>query len=599
MAFKKDWFVLCLMTLLVLMVACDDSGEDSCADDDDDTSDGDWVPTDGDLSDGDTSTTDDDDDNTGLTCEDGPCLQVPESISFGAVFYGMSNTRELRIAGSGFGAVTIRDIFLTDLTSEDFEVLSPTLPLSEPIVVAQGQEYVIEIKYTRSGIEGDEGRLIITSTDVRQANHIVELQNEYKGTVDLNVIPNSHDFGPQAQGVESNPVTLSLQATGSSDSNRILTVESMRMDTGSVSPFILHPEPVEGDALSDCQTPFLLPSGNSRNCRVAFLPTGEGEFADNLQIIVSDRGEEDQIIEVPLSGTSQQCTPGDNSTCDDNNPCTIDVCGEDGGCSHEDSDVETCDDGNFCSTNDHCEGGVCVGTLGTKDCSDVADDSGCQIGVCNNDAGECQVEFMDDGITTCDDTPTSPKVCSQGTCIPVQLKLSEVMYDVSNVDDEREWVEIYNGTGVPLKLSNYKIAGGADSGTGGYLFTYNGFLSGTMPAGACWVVGGPISNSDNANPDFDIPLNFNDDIQNINSATSAGNGLGLFYIEREGNITDSSVPIDAVIYGNNNNDDLLCPNGSSCPGAHVEDCGASNTIERNGNNWSVNINPSPGVCHVQ
>src|SRR5262249_24395084 len=57
------------------------------------------------------------------------------------------------------------------------------------------------------------------------------------------------------------------------------------------------------------------------------------------------------------------------------------------------------------------------------------------------------------------------------------LLLAEV---VPNVPDRQQWIELYNTTSVPIDLSRYGLTGVAT-------------LSGIVPAGECFVVGGPVS----------------------------------------------------------------------------------------------------------
>ncbi len=553
------------------VVNCQPSGNNGDSTDGDDTTP--WTPP---VLDGDADTND----NVivGTSCSDGPCVGVASELSFGAVYLWQSKTQSLHVYNNGEGLLILREIALSDATSDDFSILSPQLEPGESLLVDEaGVE--IQIDYTRSDVEGDSGTLIITSNDVLTPNTRVALTNDYKGVVTLGVSPEQLDFGTESLGEESESMFITITATGSADSNRILEISNIYMDKGSASAFVFHPEPLEDEADTDCRLPLVLPGGEQRRCRVAFRPSSiagvnedEFELTDTLVVVAKDRGNEDQQENVALqgTGTAQRCTTD-----------------------------EQCNDGNFCTDDDHCDdNGYCVATEGSRDCSGVVTEAACQIGVCNEDLDRCEIEFKQDGLTVCNDDPTDYQVCYQGDCIRPDLQLSEVFYDASGDDNEKEWVEIYNNSPVQLNLSHYKIAGGADSGTGGYLFTYNGFLSGKIPPGGCYVIGGPLKTDGNGNPDYDIELNFEDDIQN--GGSNSGNGVGLFNILRDGNISNTSVPVDAVVYGSNNDDDLLCPNGQACPGAHVGDSGSDASIEKgNDGQWSENNAPSPGVCHIR
>ena len=144
------------------------------------------------------------------------------------------------------------------------------------------------------------------------------------------------------------------------------------------------------------------------------------------------------------------CLPGDPTACDDQNPCTDDVCDVLSDCQNLPNQV-TCTDGNACTQDDVCGGGVCVG--GTVNCNDAnlcTDDScaptigcehepnldGCQdgnpctdfdmceAGVCMggtgvscDDGNGCTVDVCDltVGCTSTDAPAGTP--CSQGYCL--------------------------------------------------------------------------------------------------------------------------------------------------------------------------------------
>ncbi len=100
---------------------------------------------------------------------------------------------------------------------------------------------------------------------------------------------------------------------------------------------------------------------------------------------------------------------GSNSQCDDDNPCTDDVCTA--GVCQNTPNAASCDDGDACTTNDTCSGGVCAG--GTPLSCD--DGNVCTTDSCNpatgcvhtSNAGPC-----DDG-NAC----TTSDTCSGGSCV--------------------------------------------------------------------------------------------------------------------------------------------------------------------------------------
>lgn len=185
-----------------------------------------------------------------------------------------------------------------------------------------------------------------------------------------------------------------------------------------------------------------------------------------------------------------------------------------------------------------------------------------------------------------------PNAWSPGTPPPPPaegLLLSEVIYDVDGGDDGFEWIELYNSGSETIDLASFSIAyGGTSYG--------NPFqLSGTVAPGETFVVGGPTSSSVNANPSFDQVENFSSDLQN---SGSEGDGIALFAVPAT-QWTSSTVPIDAVIYGPNNNNGLIDETGSA-NAPEVGDAPAGSSIERTdlAGAWQIQSTPTPNASSL-
>jgi len=165
------------------------------------------------------------------------------------------------------------------------------------------------------------------------------------------------------------------------------------------------------------------------------------------------------------------------------------------------------------------------------------------------------------------------------------LLLSEVLYDVSGGDDGFEWVELFNSGTDSIALSSFCLGNGGSDYTTSLVQ-----LSGTIAAGSTFVVGGPTSSGTNANPSFDQIDNFSPDFQN---SGSAGDGVALFDVACS-SVTGSTVPIDAVVYGPNNNNNLIDESGG-VGAPEVGDAAAGSSIERVdlGGSWQIQSSPTP------
>ena len=221
-----------------------------------------------------------------------------------------------------------------------------------------------------------------------------------------------------------------------------------------------------------------------------------------------------------------------------------------------------------CLSGEVCGGGACMcaPSCGVRECGDDG---------CGGSCGACGLG----------------EVCEAGGCVAAGggLILTEVFYNAAGADDQLEWVEIHNASGRAIDLSGYSLgAGGAD-------YTYSVYqLSGSIPAGGCRVVGGPMSSAANGSPIFGQPLDFFPDLQN---SGSPGDGVALFAVPAT-SITASSVPIDAVIYGPDNLNGLLDETGA-VGAVDVGDAGEGGSIQRTASGWRTQSIPDPNDCLLE
>ncbi len=125
----------------------------------------------------------------------------------------------------------------------------------------------------------------------------------------------------------------------------------------------------------------------------------------------------------------RRCVAGNTVDCDDRDPCTIDGCDPETGCTHAPSDVG-CEDGDPCTSGDTCVGGKCVGGEPTdcddgKPCTDDDCDPGigctheersgdCEDGEPCTDGDQCEGgECVGGDPTDCDDD----NVCTDDSCV--------------------------------------------------------------------------------------------------------------------------------------------------------------------------------------
>ena len=120
----------------------------------------------------------------------------------------------------------------------------------------------------------------------------------------------------------------------------------------------------------------------------------------------------DDCTSADTCDTNGQCH-GTPFSCDDQNPCTDDICRPDGTCSFL-HNTNPCDDNDACTSPDVCSAAECHGL--PIDCSWLDDQ--CNQGACDPSSGQCRPTPVADG-TPCDDgdSCTKDEACSGGVCI--------------------------------------------------------------------------------------------------------------------------------------------------------------------------------------
>lgn len=177
------------------------------------------------------------------------------------------------------------------------------------------------------------------------------------------------------------------------------------------------------------------------------------------------------------------------------------------------------------------------------------------------------------------EAPPAPENC---------LQIAEVFYDVAGTgDDGKEWIKIYNSCGDTQSLEGHSLAwGGKDYLVGGI------DLAGDISGKSCMIIGGPVSDETNGTPAVDI----NDKLTpNLQNSGAEADGVAIFNVV-EDDVTASTVPLDAVIYGGSNDNNLLDARGDS-PEPHVGDADAGSSIIRSDRaSWTISDAPAPADC---
>jgi hypothetical protein len=121
--------------------------------------------------------------------------------------------------------------------------------------------------------------------------------------------------------------------------------------------------------------------------------------------------------ENPCNGTevcaAGACLPGVQLVCNDNNPCTADVCDPVTGCASTNvPDNTSCADANLCNGIERCSAGVCQpGTAASCD-----DRNPCTTDTCNPQTGACTLAPLSNGVPCPDGNVCDGQTCVNGAC---------------------------------------------------------------------------------------------------------------------------------------------------------------------------------------
>lgn len=171
--------------------------------------------------------------------------------------------------------------------------------------------------------------------------------------------------------------------------------------------------------------------------------------------------------------------------------------------------------------------------------------------------------------------------------VHAEVLVTEVYYCHGPVDDQYEWIELYNQSVTEISLDGYRLAHGGED----YTWTVIEFgPDDVIPPCETFVVGGPLSVAENAFPVLDLAIDFDGDLQN---GGSIGDGVALF---APGEAL-TGVPVDAVFWGGANVFELLGANGLPAVSnvGNVPGYGISISRVDEAGTWEITPAPNPNT----
>ncbi|NJK30969.1 MAG: lamin tail domain-containing protein [Deltaproteobacteria bacterium] len=177
-----------------------------------------------------------------------------------------------------------------------------------------------------------------------------------------------------------------------------------------------------------------------------------------------------------------------------------------------------------------------------------------------------------------DETQTDDEV-GDGSLLPGDLVISEIMADPEGADEGQEWLEIYNATGATMDLQGLTLVYSKADGTGRK--THTVARSVEIPSGAYVVVGGLLDELAPATGFVDYGF--------ANELGAFGNTAGYLAIE------DAKTIIDEVYYEEATSGASRAFDGSKAPDASVNDSLAEWCDSKT--EFAPNVFATPGVAN--
>ena len=193
---------------------------------------------------------------------------------------------------------------------------------------------------------------------------------------------------------------------------------------------------------------------------------------------------------------------------------------------------------------------------------------------------------------TGDDTTgtTGEEVCT--------VVLAEIVFDPGGDDDEQQWVKLKNLCSYDIDLAEWTIGYAGEHYGDNRQKQLDGDgepdVDTVIPGFGCYIVGGPITGDANGMPLYDWPDDF---APGLSYSAVVGSGVALFDLP-EAMVDETTIPVDAVVYGPNNDAELIDHTGNAVPAPHVGLPPEGGSIVRITEEpaWEASKTPMAGSC---
>lgn len=183
--------------------------------------------------------------------------------------------------------------------------------------------------------------------------------------------------------------------------------------------------------------------------------------------------------------------------------------------------------------------------------------------------------------------PDEPVPGGNGDC---GLRIVEFMPNPDGTDGGREWIKLYNSCDDDQSLDGLSLGWGGSEYSSSASFDLSGIDA--LEGKSCMIIGAQTSDSGNGSPDVDVKATFSPGLQNGGDVADA---VALFAAAAS-DLSSSSIPLDAVIYGGaDNGNGLVDGNGDARAPHNTTKARAGDSYRLDNGVWTHG-DPKPADC---
>ncbi len=230
----------------------------------------------------------------------------PTELNFGAVYPGESAYKETTITNNGTGDLTIKALYFTSETSDEFSIDDPQNHWAIPRVIASGNQYELGLTFEPVDEVAEEGMLVLMSDAANQPVTRIRLYSQLKEVPKVELEPTALNFGEAAWGLENKKYFLIKNMGGAGTQIRKIELTNDADGAFYLASF-------DGEN-SGVKPPVALEAKTTKSVVVSFSPiqgvhTIDQNLVGRAEVTWVDKNQAEQVEFVDLLGSVVDLKP--------------------------------------------------------------------------------------------------------------------------------------------------------------------------------------------------------------------------------------------------------------------------------------------------